>query len=377
MIKFDSDDLIYNRFDLIYKENVEKINIDDKYEVYIHVAENVAEINSWDKNYPEYILDKVTDYVFSKYDNVIWLTINKNAANYHDMLVEKNDIKIHIPDTVEELMGRLSRKHRYNTRRLVRLLNDQIGIVRTEHFAEKIPDEIVSMYFAWKKNTHGTDYHLNEQEYIRKFHVTDALVLYVNEAVVGVAFFCICNEVAYLENFSYDESYEKFSVGYLTYVFFLQKMVDSGIKIVYLGGGDYRYKHYFDAIETTVYEGKIYRDDVIEMVNQYLIKNSLKTIAIYGMGKIGQEFLKLKKRLNIDVAYGIDRADIAMDLLVKHPGDNINLNDVDAVIVTMESKNQHIINWLETKNVKILWWFDLIKDCYNNISTGEKSDGKN
>lgn len=77
--------------------------------------------------------------------------------------------------------------------------------------------------------------------------------------------------------------FQKYSVGFQIYVFFLQRMIEKGKKNIYLGGGNYDYKKRFGSIEEIIYEGYLYRNAFGKM--QSVVKNRLKQYVNVVWGK--------------------------------------------------------------------------------------------
>lgn len=70
-------------------------------------------------------------------------------------------------------------------------------------------------------------------------------------------------------------------------------------------------------------------------LEEYFLKNGLKKIAVYGMGPIGERLVKELRDSSVETAYGIDRNSdrIFADIRVVKMDDD--LDDVDAVVVTV------------------------------------------
>jgi hypothetical protein len=87
-------------------------------------------------------------------------------------------------------------------------------------------------------------------------------------------------------------------------------------------------------------------------LEQYFLNHNYKTIAIYGMGELGNRLLEELKYSDINVKYGIDKNNSAIksDIDVYRPGDN--LEAVDAVVVSaifafyeIEDELKKVINY--------------------------------
>ena len=363
LVKYDADDLIYNRFDLIYKDDYERFSYDcegRKYIIDAHYEGKKAVLNTWGKQFPQHIAETAANEIFQKHHEIRYIAFNRAGNNYRKLLDRKNDIRIPIPKTNVELLARLKPKHRYNLRRSRRRLEEACGELTTVIYEKKIPDEIVHMYFEWKKITHKIQYGITPEEYLRKYYVTHAMVLRAGETVVGVAFYCVVNKIVYLENFSYDIKWEKFSAGYLTYEALLEELIKMQCAFLYLGGGEYMYKKHFGAEENTVYSGAVYNQRVFDELNAYFLKNKIEKVAIYGLGACGREFLKLKDQLQVELAYGIDReTKAAREIPVYTPEEE--LPKVDAVLITLYSHNMEIEAFLNKKAFRFFYWDDLAK----------------
>lgn len=359
---FEADDLIYNRFDLIYKENVERHvyeSGEQKYVIYVHHENGKAQFNIWGKLLPQPLFEHVVDDVFRRHPETRSIEIKSAKNNYDNLLNEGNDIMIFLPETVELLLDKIRAKSRYTLKRQKRLCAKEYGELETAIYHLDIPDEAVRLFFGWKQMTQGTDYHMSPEEYLRKYHVTDCILLKAGGRGIGILFFCQVNHTVYLENLSYDMELEKFSPGYLVYEELLEELVKRKCTYLYLGGGDYAYKKRFGAKETLAYSGIIYRKEVYEGLNRYFKERGIGRIAIYGLGAQGRDFLKIVSRLNVELLYGIDREEKRIEgLRVFSP--SANLEKVDAVIITLKSYNREVEVLLKTMFGKVYYWRDLV-----------------
>ncbi len=361
LVKFEADDLIYNRFDLIYVENVERFSYkleEREYFIDAHYENSKAVLNVWGKRLPQNFFDNTIEGIFKKHSEIRYIEIKRAGNDYKNLLSKCNDIRISIPKSEEELLQRLKAKHRYTVKRIKRLLEEKYGKLAVVLYKESISDEIVEQYFIWKQITHGTNYHMLPKEYLKKYYVTDGMLLKAGDKNVGVLFFCQVKSTVYLENFSYNAKMEKYSPGYLIYEMFLEELIQRKCTYLYLGGGEYEYKRRFGAEENVAYSGIIYRKEVFETINAYFEKHNVKKIAIYGLGVIGHAFMKIVNLLNVDLMYGIDREEKQIkNLSVYSPEEN--LKKVDAVIITLKSHNKEVEELLKLKFEQVYYWLDI------------------
>ena len=367
MFKFDTDNLIYNRFDIIYNNiNVEHFlytNSGVTYSIDVHYENNKADINVWGKRFPQQIFESAIDDIFDRHPEICRIEIMRAGNDYKHLLSEINDIRIPIPNTIEELLQRLKGKHQYTLKRIKKIVNEQHGTLTATVYDFDIPDELVNLYFKWKLETHGTDYGMTAKEYIKKYYVTNAIMVKAGDENVGIAFFCTAENIVYLENFSYNNKLNNLSPGYLTYELLLEELVKRKCAYLYLGGGEYSYKRRFGAEISKAYSGTIYSHSFYKKINSYFKSQYINKIAIYGLGKGGQEFIKQADYLAVDIAYCIDKD------MSKEGAGNIKIcsleddfEDVDAVVITLKTDNKKVENFLGSKFRRFFYWKELIKE---------------
>lgn len=361
MVKFEADDMIYNRFDLIYKENVESFfyKFEDKlFAIDAHYENSKAVLNVWGKMFPQDVFERAIENIFEQHLEIRYIEIKRAGNDYKNLLNECNDIRVPIPESEEQLLQRLRAKHRYTIKRIKRLLEEEYGKLEMTLYKSDIPDRIVEQYFIWKQTTHGMDYHMLPKEYLQKYYVTDGMLLKAGGKNIGVLFFCQVNSTIYLENFSYNTEMEKFSPGYIIYEMFLEELIKRKCTYLYLGGGEYAYKKRFGAEESIAYSGVIYRKEVFGDLNTYFEKQDVKKIAIYGLGAIGHAFLKIVNKLNVDLVYGIDREKKQIEGLQVYTPEH-DLEKVDAVIITLKLHNKEVEELLKSKFENVYYWHDI------------------
>ena len=85
--------------------------------------------------------------------------------------------------------------------------------------------------------------------------------MYINKETIAVAFICDTGDNVYFENFSYDKTFEKYSIGMVLYYYVICDLIQIHKKIFYLSGGWLDYKRHYNGVLTLTYSGKIYRPD--------------------------------------------------------------------------------------------------------------------
>ena len=377
-VKFESDDLIYNRFDIIHEKQYESFIYSvngRKYIIQVHDSCGVAEINLWGKELPDDIFIKLIADIF-KNDQIYAVKATRIKNEYKCFLEETNDIRVPLPGGMDELMERVERRDRATIRRKLRWLDGRVGDLKIEVFArENIPDQVVETYFKWKKETHGIDYGLLPKEYLDKYYVTDAMLMRAGETDVAVAFFCQVKDIVFFENFSYNGQLKKYSPGLLMYVKFMEELIQRKCKYLYLGGGSYIYKRRFGAESSQAYSGTIYREEIIDILNGFFDMNDIGEVSFYGFGMVGHGFLKLSEELSVKVKYGIDkRADDMEETEISIYLPESDLPKADAVIITMDTSHHDVEDFLSKKFEKVYYWNDILEGAIGDYN--RRVDGR-
>lgn len=363
VVSFEEDNLIYNRFDLIYGNDYVKMKMEDQdyiYNISVHVDQEKAMLNIWGKNLPKHVFEQTIENVFNKYANIRYIEVTQGVNDYTGCLCRCKDIRIAMPETIDELLQRLKSKHRYNLNRQIHMLEQQYGPLFIETYGIDIPQEYVNLYFQWKRESHGTDYGMSPKKYLHEYHVTDAMLMKAGERPVGIIFYCMVEDTAYLENLSFDSEFAEYSPGYITYVLSLEKLIAKKCRLLFLGGGDYEYKRRFGAEERLVYSGSIYRKDIFDEVNRFFDIQEIRVFAIYGLGTGGEEFLHIRNHIKVELAYGIDRQEKKLDMLQTYTPME-TLPEVDAVLITLKKHNEEIELFLKQRFTKVFYWEDMAK----------------
>ena len=378
LARFDSDNLIYNRFDLIYAKGNYTISLcdsDTEYCLAVHTEEVKAKINIWGKPLPQRIFDKAVQEIFTD-KQICAIELTRCGNPYDDFLEETKDIRVPLPGSFDELMNRAERRDRATIRRKLRWLDERVGDLRIEVYSKnEIPEHMVEIYFRWKKETHGTEYRMSASEYLDSYYVTDGMLMKAGDTEVAVAFFCQAEDIVFFENFSYNMELKKYSPGLLMYVKFMEELIRRKCRYLYLGGGSYIYKKRFGAEASLAYSGTIYRKEIIDGINAFFKEKKIDSVAFYGYGGCGHAFLLLSKNLVLSVCYGIDRKAADEDeggIRIYSPEDD--LPKADAALITMNSKNEEVENTLAVRFEKVYYWNDIldgiIRDYQRRIDEG-------
>ncbi len=294
-----TDTCIYNRFDLLYDSGCSVFDAEcdgTVYRIPYHVSGSEAQLGLWLNPVPEECVDAVCDRLKTEY-GVRIARFEQSPVLYQKQCQAEigNHWHVDLPQTADELDGRLSKKKRYNMRREKRIAEEEIGAYEIAQYpAENAPQQVIDAYFAFKSSSHGADYGMSAQEYLRRYHVTNVYALRFSEEIGAVLFGCEQSDTVYLENLSYNPSYKKYSLGSILYDEYLKILIEKGKKRLLLGGGHQEYKSYYGAVEQTTYSGAIYlhRGDYLR---QYAIPHALKK-SIYAVRVCGSA---VKRKINL------------------------------------------------------------------------------
>ena len=371
-VLFDSDNLMYNRFDIIYEEAMDFTQEFEgkEYSVLVHCENGMAKINTWGKSIPGQVMKNIVSGIFEN-QRVFCIEVTRTDNNFEKFLYEQNDFRVPLPNSVEELLSRVERRDRATIRRKKRWLDERVGTINIEHYSEDIPTEIVDTYFIWKKSSHGTDYKLSSKEYLEKYYVTDALVLLAGGTAIGIAFYCKCEDIVYFENFSYNSAYREYSPGLLMYEVLLEHLIERKCRYLYMAGGNYIYKRRFGSEENKCFSGQIYREEVLLQLSALFSDNKISgDIAIYGYGRYGHIYKPILDKMGVNVLYAIDRnEECDGDLDIRNP--DSDLSDVSKILITLKEHNDEIERLLITKGKEVFYMTDLIHQAEKNYLKSE------
>lgn len=255
-----SPDFIYNRFDL-FCDNFIVLMAEQGQEKHIIEArlfDNYAELGIWKMHISNELLKEISDFLFHKYAHIGYVKFFfcDTIGNYKEV----KHFSIDFPDSPEDFLQRRSSKSRHRLNKQRHQAEREIGPITYQEFKkENCPDDIIKYYNIWKKRTHNIG-EIEAQSYFKKFHVSDIYVLYLGNNIAAMMFSCEQCPIAYLENFSFDIQYSRYSPGQQIYEYVMTRLIDKKFRKVFLAGGDYDYKRYYGSIEEQLYDGVIFRN---------------------------------------------------------------------------------------------------------------------
>ena len=101
---------------------------------------------------------------------------------------------------------------------------------------------------------------------------------------------------------------------------------------------------------------------LIQELNSFFSEHQINSIAIYGLGNVGDIFLSLKDELKVNVAFGIDRQQKTKLGINTIKLESPLPKDIDAIIVTMMKYSSDIEKTLEPICHNVYFWCNIAKD---------------
>ena len=251
---------IYNRFDL-FCDNFVVLKAEREEEKHIleaRIYDKYAELGIWKMQISNALLKEISNYLFQEYPNIGYTKFF--FCNTEGKYKEVNHFSIIFPDSTEEFLQRRSSKSRHRLNKQRHQVEREIGSITYKEFrTENCPDYIIKHYNIWKKRSHNIG-KIEAQSYFHKYHVSDIYVLYFGDNIAAMMFSCEQCPIVYLENFSFDIQYSRYSPGQQIYEYVMIRLIEKGFKQVFLAGGNYDYKRYYGSIEEKLYDGVIFRN---------------------------------------------------------------------------------------------------------------------
>ena len=261
---------IYNRIDL-FDHNytiLHIINNNINYYIEIRLAKIHAELGVWLMHITKVDFKEISSYIFSNYPQIKFISFYNAISDIR--CTKKKFFYLDLPSSYKEMEARLTSKSRQRLRRNKRDAAEKFGEMKLIEYNDKIPNEIVKDFFKLKKDSLNIEYNIPYQEYLNKYHVSNAYILSFGEKIAAIFFTCEQCPIVYGENFSYDDCFAYYSPGMIIYDFVIKRLIEKDKQFFFLGGGNYDYKRKYQSREISICEGRIYRNALISFKYHYL-----------------------------------------------------------------------------------------------------------
>lgn len=301
-IKNVNPNFIKNRFDFMYNGAYELVEItedNEKYYVPLHLYGDTVRPGIYLTPISQKSFDALIEFIFNYYKDVNNIKIVHSLNSYNGISQSSNYV-IDLPETEDEYLALLGKKTRLHIKQYIKYIHRDFD-VKLEVFDKDIPTKIVSEYYKFKQQTIGHKYKEPEQDYIKSYNITKAIALYLNNKIAAISFISDipeeeCKNV-YYENFSYDKTYSKYSLGTLITYFTIKFLIENKYDKFYLGGGDYLYKKNLSTRKFITYDGIIKRQFKFKQKLQILMKSIFSYTKDYDFYTLYLLGIKIKKRI--------------------------------------------------------------------------------
>ncbi len=269
---------IYNRFDLFCKNYIVLLaeHNQERHIIEARIFDNYAELGIWKMHISNELLKEISNYIFQHYSNIEYTRFF--FCDTEGAYKKVKHFSIDFPDSTESFLQRRSSKSRHRLNKQRHQAEREIGAISYREFRkEDCPAEIVENYNLWKDKSHHIGKIDDDNLYFQRFHVSDIYALFFGNNIAAIMFSCEQCPIAYLENFSFDIRYSRYSPGQQIYEYVMSRLIEKKFKRVFLAGGDYDYKRKYGSIEEDLYDGFIFRNkfcqlkyNIIDYYNKHL-----------------------------------------------------------------------------------------------------------
>ena len=243
------------------------INSGDKdYYVQAIYHDKTAELGLALSDMPKREIMSVVRHIFKCHRETMSVEIS-NCLTKLPMSRVRTYFRIELPDSVEGLQQRMSRKHRYNLKRESKILDEAEGpVIFEEYTAGNFPQDIFTDFNKLKQATFPTKYgayHMpDERGYIDKMRLVSNIYVMRNSRngeIISMVLSCEQTQYASLQNLTYDTKYAQYSPGKMLFHHYIEELTRKRKRELRMGFGTYKYKMHYGCITHPVYFTVFYR----------------------------------------------------------------------------------------------------------------------
>ena len=290
---------LWEGFDDCTRETLH-ISSDKDYYVQVIYKADRADFGLTLSDIPKREIMSAVQYVFASRPEVMSINIACCRAKF----ITSPDIphfRLELPDSVEGLQQRMSRKFRYNLKRERKMLEDAEGpVIFEEYSAGYIPQEIFTEFARMKQATHKLRYVPEGRGYsdYRRL-ISNAYIMRNsrNGEIISMVLSCEQCPIAYINNLTYEMKYSAYSPGKIIYHHYIETMMKKGYCELFLGAGGPDYKKHYGSVEETVYSVTLFRQfhkRVIYCVKHLIRKFLFRILSRKQQQNLGNAFRHVK-----------------------------------------------------------------------------------
>ena len=253
-----------NRYDCLFGDNFEILKVSHEEQIFyipFHISFITCKLGLVLVDIPQEVISKIANFIFQNYKYVFVIKIIECGSFYGTKTYNDIGYWINLPKTADEYIANFSKKTRYNLRRNIKKLKNEIGDYKiTKYTQTTVPDSVIKEYFKLKYKTIKKSYMLSVKGYLKKYFVTSIYTLSVNDKIGAIVLISETDENVYLENITYNPVLSKYSVGITCLIEVIKDMIKQG-KVNFFFGSSNRddYKSLLCNKSKPVYSIKIYR----------------------------------------------------------------------------------------------------------------------
>jgi hypothetical protein len=168
---------------------------------------------------------------------------------------------IELPKTIEEFNASLSGNQRYNNRKHLKRINDELGgYIIKRYVVKEVSLEIMKKYFLWKCQRFKFRYDKSPAEYLTENGITDVFVMFSGvekqNEILAIGFVCITQDNAFFDNFAFNVEYARYSVGTILFYQMIAALIEDKKQNFFLFGSEREYKRHANGIKTFTYSNR-------------------------------------------------------------------------------------------------------------------------
>ena len=279
-IKQISSNIIFNRFDKLYGD----------YDIWYLTEQNRTEQNRTEQNRTEQNRTEQEFYIPVYYDsNNKWVYVGLylvldishqlvsyfikrikeeysnvsriyfNESNYNNrFLRETKSHIINLSQSEEEFRKTMSRSERKHLNQYSKyILRDFNQYSIQKYDGCNIQQELVDLFFEYKKETYKLDSKFNAETFLKNYHISRAYSLEIDGISQAMIFLSITDTTVAMRNLTYNSELSMYHLGTLLYYNMICDLLKENMNVLSLGKGNQEYKYRWGAHNITTYTGYI------------------------------------------------------------------------------------------------------------------------
>lgn len=271
--------VIWNRFDVRYDNKARVLYViedDNAYVIQFYINNHTCYLGVFMMPISADVFNTVLRFIKRRFPSVygfnIWQSLNNHAG-----LRPAPHWLLELPETWDEYNASFTSKSRNNRRNAKLKLESDFSDIKYEYYdADNFSDELANEFLRLKNQNKNFDhvYYASAQSIRNKFYsISDVFVMRHGTKIIAmITYSRIGNSVdCWCDNMAYDVDYIKYGIGTILYYHSIEQLIASGVRNIYLGGGEYAYKQNCHARRDETYIGEFRNMNLISYINWLLL----------------------------------------------------------------------------------------------------------